>query len=201
MTQLVLLNGPPRCGKDTLVQQLVPYLKFSHLKFAAPIKRMVAGLLNVDLKYIESFKDNPVRSLILKETGVEDYLRQLLIATSEDFLKPRYGDDIFGNLLWNEAKNAANKLVLVSDCGFASEVNRVVQRAGARNCLLVRIHRTGTDFTGDSRSYLPNGMCETVDLHNDKTLHWLTVQGLRVIMNKFPAVEAMKEINWSKDFV
>jgi len=44
-------------------------------------------------------------------------------------------------------------------------------------------------------------MCETVDIHNDKTLHWLTLQGLRVIMNKFPAVEAMKEINWSKDFV
>jgi len=194
MTQLVLLNGPPRCGKDTLVQQLVPYLKFSHLKFAAPIKRMVAGLLNVDLKHIEEFKEMPVKSLR------DETIRYTLIRLSEEFMKPRYGDDIFGNLLWNEAKNAANKLVLVSDCGFASEVNRVVQRAGARNCLLVRIHRTGTDFTGDSRSYLPNGMCETVDLHNDKTLHWLTVQGLRVIMNKFPAVETLKEVDWTKDF-
>ena len=201
MTQLVLLNAPPRAGKDTLVQQLVPYLKFSHLKFAAPIKRMVAGLLNVDLRHIENFKEEKIKSLSSVLFDDSPTIRQLLIGLSEDFMKVHYGREVFGNLLWNEAKNAANKLVLVSDCGFASEVQRVIYRAGARNCLLVRIHRTGTDFTGDSRSYLPDGMCETVDIHNDKTLHWLTLQGLRVIMNKFPAVEAMKEINWSKDFV
>jgi hypothetical protein len=194
MTQLVLLNGPPRCGKDTLVQQLVPYLKFSHLKFAAPIKRMVAGLLNVDLKHIEEFKEIPVKTLR------DETIRYTLIRLSEEFMKPRYGDDIFGNLLWNEAKNAANRLVVVSDCGFASEVATVIQKAGKHNCLLVRIHRGGTDFSNDSRSYLPDGLCESVDIHNDKTLHWLTLQGLRVIMNKFPAVETMKTIDWEKDF-
>jgi len=194
MTQLVLLNGPPRCGKDTLVQQLVPYLKFSHLKFAAPIKRMVAGLLNVDMRYIEEFKEMPVKTLR------DETIRYTLIRLSEEFMKPRYGNDIFGSLLWQEAKNAANKLVVVSDCGFVSEVNRVVASAGKANCLIVRIHRAGTDFSGDSRSYLPDGVCETVDIHNDGTLHWLTLQGLRVIMNKFPAVETMKTIDWEKDF-
>jgi len=192
MTQLIMFNGPPGCGKDTVVRELTPYLKFTHLKFAAPIKRMACGLLNCDMRWLEANKDTFIMPLGYNSKVT---LRQFLIDLSEKFFKPLYGQDVFGNLLWKEAKDAANRMVLVSDCGFAGEVSRVVASAGAANCLLVRIHRAGHDFSGDSRSYLHEVGCASVDIYNDRDTHWLTMIGLRVIMKKFK-VEFLKEPEW-----
>lgn len=191
MTDIVYLNGPPGCGKDTLVSQLVPYLRFRHLKFAAPLKRAVAGLLDVTMSEIEARKDQPLRMFN------EDTIRKVLIRMSEEFLKPTYSADIFGKLFWQDAKNSAVNLIIASDCGFFEEVERVIYNNSKEKCLLIRIHRTGCDFTDDSRSYLPDGMCDTVDIDNNGTLNWLTMFGIRVIMKKFP-VEFVKEPEWLK---
>lgn len=193
MTQLILFNGPPGCGKDTVVRCLTPYLKFTHLKFAAPIKRMACGLLNCDMRWLEANKDTFIMPLGYNSKVT---LRQFLIDLSEKFFKPLYGEDVFGNLLWKEAKDAANSLVLVSDCGFSAEVSRVIQSAGKSNCLVVRINRIGCNFDGDSRSYLRDVGCADVDIYNDRDTHWLTMIALRVIMKKFPKVEFLKEPEW-----
>ena len=192
MTQLILFNGPPGCGKETVVRELTPYLKFTHLKFAAPIKRMACGLLNCDMRWLEANKDTYIMPL---GYNCKVTLRQFLIDLSEKFFKPLYGNDVFGNILWTEAKNAANKHVLVSDCGFNSEVDRVVHSAGRANCIIVRIHRNGHTFSGDSRSYLDGTYCDSVDIYNDRDTHWLTMIALRVIMKKFK-VEFLKEPEW-----
>src|SRR5712664_4127279 len=55
--RVVFLNGPPKCGKDTVASHLVPYLQFESMKFAAPIKRMAAALLNMDVSTVERHKD------------------------------------------------------------------------------------------------------------------------------------------------
>jgi len=198
MTRLVLFNGPPGCGKDTIVRGLTQYLKFSHLKFAAPIKRMACGLLDCDMSWLEANKDTFIIPFGYKH---DITLRQFLIELSEKFFKPLYGDNVFGNLLWNEVKRAPNKLVLVSDCGFHSEVHRVVGNAGKANCLIVRIHRSGHNFVGDSRSYLEDGICKTVDVYNTHTSHWLTIASLRVIMNSYKGIEKefLKEPEWLRD--
>jgi len=66
---------------------------------------MVAGLLNVDLRHIENFKEEKIKSLSSVLFDDSPTIRQLLIGLSEDFMKVHYGREVFGNLLWNEAKN------------------------------------------------------------------------------------------------
>ena len=201
--KFVLLNGPPGSGKDTVAQHLVPYLSFVHLKFAAPIKRMVAALLQCDQRTLEATKDVPNRMLrfLDKElTTRDDTPRQLLIALSEELLKPRYGNAVFGNLLWTEATKSSSSLFVVSDCGFESEVARLVSSAGPRNCMLFRLHREGHDFTGDSRSYLDINGLASKDIHNNLTPHDLTMRVLHGIIRQWPELESqlLKEPNWIK---
>ena len=184
--KIVLFNGPPGSGKDPIVSALVPYLKFQHMKFAAPIKRMIAGLFDIRLSVLEQGKDLPSKIL----NG--DTPRDLHIAISEDLLKKRYGDDFLGRIALHEATRSSNRLLLYSDCGFQEEVEHVVRAVGPSNCLLIRLHREGRTFEHDSRSYLPDGMCASVDVHNNDVMHNVAMRCLRHIVRHLH-VELEKE--------
>lgn len=199
--RIVFLNGPPGCGKDTAVSHLIPYLHFSHLKFAAPIKRMVCGLLNEDTRWLEENKDAPHRTLLLADGAVIaniDTPRQLLIALSEDLLKKRYGSTFFGHVMNNEISKAASKLVIISDSGFLDEAGPVMRKWGVTNCMQIQISREGCNFEGDSRSYW-----EHKDIHrrlivNRTTPHDLTMSVLYAIIKRWSDVELLKEPTWFK---
>lgn len=170
------------------------------MKFSMPIKRAVAALLDIRESDLENYKDVQSNVLQHKDRITKEYRdtpRDLLISASEDWLKPRYGDDFFGKIFWHHAKNSAEQLVIASDCGFESEVERVVSNAGARNCILVRIHRDGTSFDGDSRSFLRDGLCDTWDIDNNGTLHTFTMKILRLITREM-GLALQKEPDWTK---
>lgn len=191
MPNFVLVNGPPRCGKDTLVSGLVPYFDFMHIKVSAPLKRMLATMLHTDIRWIEENKDTKLKAL----NGIT--VRQALIDMSEKYMKPLYGEDIMGKLAWEEARASAYRMVLTSDSGFATEANRIVYNAGRQNCIAIRVHRTGCTFDGDSRHYLPNGICRTYDLHNDSGRQQFIMLGLRAITRHFN-VKLNREPDWVK---
>lgn len=194
--KFVLLNGPPHCGKDTAVSHLVPYLEFKHLKYAAPLKRMAAALLQCDMRWIEENKDTFIMPF---GYNYKITLRQFLIDLSEKFFKPLYGEEVFANLLWDEAKQSASKLFLVSDCGFVLENERTARNAGSINCLLIRIHRNNCNFTNDSRSYINIPSVKTLDIPNNLTRHDLTMRVLSAIIRQWPGeVEPLKEPDWIK---
>lgn len=190
MHQVVFFNGPPGCGKDTIVSQLMPYLNFRHLKFAAPIKREVAALLGITVKELEECKDRQHKALKYYEqdnTIIPKYHtpRQLLIHLSEKVYKPLYGDDFFGRIVVEDIKKTAAQLILMSDSGFEAEFFPVRDEVGRNQCLIVKVARDGCTFEGDSRDYLPHGLCKTVGITNDGTVHDLTMRALRVIVKQF----------------
>lgn len=58
--------------------------------------------------------------------------------------------------------------MLIPDAGFATEQLHIQGHIQPENYLLVRLHRDGMDFTGDSRSYLPDaGFWNTIDVYNE----------------------------------
>lgn len=180
---VVLLNGPPKCGKDTIVSHLVPYLAFHHMKFAAPLKRMAAALLDMNVEMVEKLKDGEF-DILSKEYeeedvnfggnkytyGEKDTLRRLLIRISEEFLKPTYGDTFFGRIAARELRRSSYPLAIFSDSGFVSEAGTVIRTFGQQNTILIRLHRDGCNFDNDSRAYLPDIAGVNRDINNNGTI-------------------------------
>lgn len=179
----ILLNGPPRSGKDsaaTALFQNVSSLEnwyFFHEKMSFPNKAAFAGMMHVsfdeedfNVDYYEDHKEEIVFELDIS-------FRQFQIDFSESFMKPKYGIDIFGRLLLGRIFRNCNKdneadVFVISDCGFQAEVNTLIKSGVFRDVLLIRCHRPGFDFSSDSRSYVSaNGYnIAQLDATNDGSL-------------------------------
>lgn len=183
MTKILFFNGPPRCGKDTSAIRTMntfsksnpgsaayyPQFEVRFDRFAMPIKRAFAGMTASDIDRFGNVEPyESTKGDVIPWLGVS--YRQWQIDFSEGFLK-QYGKDIFARLFIQRNEDSWARAIVVPDSGFAEEVGPIVEKWGMDNVLLVRIHRPGFDFTGDSRSYLPNGIVDrTVDVYNDGTV-------------------------------
>lgn len=182
---IVLFNGPPRAGKDTAAEfaryvfgdQDVYATRIE--KFARPVKEGCHGLFGivddrgrvVAHDHFEPVKNDPNPEF----RGMSP--REAYIWYSEEVMKPKFGQDIFGHMAVNNIEHwrhgravpphREKEVVLMSDSGFAVEAKPVIAKYGADNVLLVRIHRDGCTFDGDSRSYIDLGdEVETINIQN-----------------------------------
>jgi len=167
---LILLNGPPRCGKDTAAKIIAErsVMRTFPAKFASMLKSgaQAALGLNPDPAAFEAVKDDP-------QGYLNDHTwRQVWIKHSEEYMKPLYGDSIFGALLGaalrdmyarDDFKGPVPGIVTVSDSGFRGEAEELLHTTTwgddealfqHENVILVRLHRTGCTFEGDSRGYI-----------------------------------------------
>lgn len=100
--------------------------------------------------------------------------RQALIHTSENIIKPNFGEDAFGKMFVNNLPEEG--VVFVSDGGFKEEILPIIDHIGKENLLIIRINREGYDFSNDSRNYLTKEMFDKdncpdiIDLENNGTL-------------------------------
>ena len=111
-------------------------------------------------------------------TSITLSIREALIYMSEVIVKPRMGSDYFGVA---RALSVQTNEIIVDDSTAAFNVNGdikcdevvpLIERIGADNTLLIRIHRDGFTFDGDSREYVPDGVVpNTIDIHNIGTEH------------------------------
>lgn len=168
MSKIILLNGPPSSGKDTAAKHIrywynhecsveLPGRQLCALdRMSLPIKRAFAGTMGLPITedgIVEPWESS--KNTIIPEFGVS--YRQWQIDFSETFLK-RYNITIFGMLLSARIrrrfeKNIANLLV-IPDCGFDIEIATLYSDFNPDDILLIRCHRPGFTFLGDSRSYV-----------------------------------------------
>ena len=172
----ILFSGPPGSGKDTAAQAVYEHFqaRFSMRweKFSFPHKRAFAGMMYAQctpLGVVDPYEKT--KDQIIPELGVS--YRQWQIDYSEKFMKPLYGNDIFAKLLLarqQERLQTPGYLCVISDCGFAIEVDALAKVLQPNRALLCPIFRPGTSYDGDSREPV---RWNTTDqqyepIHNDK---------------------------------
>lgn len=167
---IVLLNGPPGCGKDTAGSALVSAFRGARrMKMAETLKAATHALYGLPadttIDAFEAVKEIP--SPIF--AGLSP--RAAYIDFSERLVKPTMGDDWFGRVFVQRlalAQRDGVQLAVATDCGFAREWDAAIEAVGPESVLLIRIHaeRRGKTFAGDSRSYIELPVV-TLDLHND----------------------------------
>ena len=179
-TVVVLLNGPPLCGKDSGAEHLVNYFHpCGSVKKEFKKKLFDLVMLIYSIRPDRFWRIYNDRTL--KETPLPEFdglsVRQAMIKVSEEVIKPAYGKRYFGTAAAREL--AEGYINIFSDSGFIEEVEPIADRIGRENILLLRIYRAGCEFKGDSRNYLPyNSLPNVFDVHNTGSLQdyydWLT---------------------------
>jgi hypothetical protein len=174
---IILLNGPPRSGKDTVADILSRTFSYEKKSFALPLKRAIASFFNKDLAWLEDNKDNPISN--------PTTYRDLLIGLSEDVIKPKLGLTFFGKLLADEVSNSAAHDFVITDCGFTEEVHEFISRLYNQYQIhLWRITRPGCSFTNDSREFIqPLPAHPFQIIHNDGSLTDLQLQVISLMRN------------------
>ena len=181
--KFLLVNGPPRSGKDTmggvlerLALQQTPNVLST--KLAKALKEMAHDALcpvkGLDHWVFEAEKDKPRPDLYGRTW------REVYIAFSEKFAKPLFGEGYWARVLLDEVDEADQDhpldYVIVTDCGFQTEVGVIREWAEERGheVVLLKMHRAGCDFSKDSREYVTlNGKGREMDVYNDSTIEWL----------------------------
>ena len=154
---IFLFNGPPGSGKDFAANSLEVSFGATHVTFKEQL--IIETVKHFDCDFDEFCRRASDR--VLKETSWDALggltPRQALIETSENNIKPKYGDAYFGVRLADriaELKEAGEEHFVVSDSGFVGEAQALIERFGDDEIVLVRIQRDGCTFDGDSRKYL-----------------------------------------------
>jgi hypothetical protein len=151
---IVIFNGPPGSGKDEAARYFES-CGFTHLSFKHRLfKETFAHFGVTKTWFMNRYNDREVKE------RPEEYLngmsrREALIFVSEEIMKPRFGNDIFGVAVANEVEDGFD--YCISDGGFVEELVPLINRVGADNIVLVQLTRKGRDYSTDSRRYF-NGM-------------------------------------------
>lgn len=157
MKKLIILNAPPGAGKDTIADIIVNTgICKEKVSFKSPMFNVAKGILSSDEfdGFIKNYDNREYKESSHEFLGGMT-VRQFMIWISESVMKPFFGDDVFGKRL---AQSLGDGCYICSDGGFASEI-APLNNEGIE-VTLIRLHRAGYTFEGDSRSYL-NGVCET----------------------------------------
>jgi len=182
MPHVIFLNGPPRCGKDTageIIEKAVAGAQTFKLAHALKIgtHALFAGLRGTRAPQAAMNRGHNRADMYEHSKGLPSEFfygktpREAYIAVSELLCKPLLGQDFFGRLVaYAIGQEPHCPLWAITDSGFAHEAEPIIRAVGRENCTLVRVHRDGCTFAGDSRSYIDLDVPTKLDLNNNGTI-------------------------------
>lgn len=169
MSKVILLNGPPSSGKDTLGAQLMLLPNVKMRSFKKALVYMTRVIYKIPLAtwtewYTTEGKEIPREELM----GMSQ--REALIHVSEHVGKPFFGLDVWGKAVASTMPVDEESIYVLTDSGFKEEAQVLIDKFGAENVHVVRIKREGYTFEGDSRDYLEPSMFDSRVRFTDTSL-------------------------------
>lgn len=189
---IIVLNGPPGSGKDTIAEFLAKLYGYSHIAFKDELYKeasRVSGLPYSFVKFLATdrkLKDLPNSNFTVSGRNVSP--REFLIHVSENIIKPLKGKDYFGIKTAEKADNFSN--VVISDGGFEEEFYPLADLASNSNrgLLVVHLFKEGCTFEGDSRKYLTREFLEGLSATDlDLELDLVEVYNIQPTVQEFTA--------------
>lgn len=160
MAKVIILNAPAGCGKDTIAKLLVAE-GYEVEEFKSPMFDVAVALSGqTRQEFMLDYNDREAKEAPQARLGGLSY-REFMIKISEEWAKPLLGNSVFGSLASNSCNRKRN--VVFSDGGFIDEVNYLV--SAGHDVTVVRMHRLGFTFEGDSRNYIYPESCRSFDIN------------------------------------
>lgn len=161
--KVVVLNCPPRSGKDTIAIELHNNDHYQILSFKSKLIAIALLVSGVTIEEwnerYENRKDEPWDRL----GGLSQ--RQYLIKISEDWIKPVHGKQYFGNVVAQQIIESNNSVV-IPDGGFEEEIQPVAEELGS-DLLILQWAREGCNFDNDSRDWITTFPDNTVRIEDN----------------------------------
>ncbi|NTF17521.1 hypothetical protein G6L37_03860 [Agrobacterium rubi] len=158
---VIVLNGPPRAGKDTAIEILQDVFSEGDVfQFFRPIKEMLHAELGLDVRHdhFEALKDQPLPEF----KGMTP--RRAYIDKGER-LQAEFGHSVLLDIYF-QSISSSTAPVLITTCGNDGEACEIASIFGNENVLVVRIHKDGCDFSQDSRSWVSSTHLNLRDVRN-----------------------------------
>lgn len=130
--QFILINGKKRSGKDHFAQMLQDEMDnrgitSEIMPYADPIKMILAETFNITLEELEQFK-NKSAPIAVKEFKVTNgrykqvtNMRSVLQNFGTEAMKTWFGENVWVDLLLNQASESDADFVIIPDFRFKSE--------------------------------------------------------------------------------
>ena len=191
---IICLNGPPGSGKDTVGRMIQDKIgnRVKVDKFASPLDDIARTILNLNdiTKYKEYQKWREIRK---EETllGYPTTMRKLLIAISEDLVKPQLGKEYFGlqaakrvldEYKYNKEYSTETffqlkDVIVFTDSGFCYEYEIFLSHIDSQKLKikthLIQLHRPNCSFKNDSREWVTDNTKGHLVINNIDNLDYL----------------------------
>jgi hypothetical protein len=163
--RIILLNGPPHCGKDEIAKIVQLLLENTdHLKFAYPLIEVFRFLFDDFSDFDGSY--HKFKTSVVGNKGCTG--RDLIIMLSEDLMKPYVSQNIWSDRIVKEIKKSDADNIVISDIGSSQSEYDIVHSEFPTTTELWKVYREGCSFEKDSRRYVDGIPCKTIN--NNGTL-------------------------------
>lgn len=194
MSTIILLNGPPGSGKDmaaTFIRKDLGADKCTNFRMKTPLWNIFQAMFALTDMQLHNMVNTPQKDME-QEMLHGRTPREVLIDISENFLKPRFGNEFLGELLARRINYSPCQWATVSDSGFTEEARPLLSKFSRQNVFCIQLSRDGTSFVNDSRSYID---CDSLGIQhvlikNDLDLDMYRIQ-LRRALKWIPRMQEL----------